>query len=62
MHRQVNTMERWGRIVLSLAVLALFLSITASMIAGRFLVELILGILLIGALGWLAMAWGRRAG
>ena len=59
---QLSPMERRGRIILSVAVFALFLSVTASMIAGRLLLPLIIGVVAIGALGWVAMAMGKRAG
>jgi hypothetical protein len=56
----MTTLERRGRIVLALAVLGVFLTVTASMIAGRLLTPLLLGMLAIGAVGWLAMQLGRR--
>ena len=61
-HVVMSLWERRGRIVLSLAVLGLFLSVVSSMIAGRYLWPLIVGCLAIGVVGGAAMAWGRRFG
>jgi hypothetical protein len=57
---EISPMERRGRIILAGAVLALFLTVTASMIAGRLLTPLVLAAVAIGAVGWIAMAMGKR--
>ncbi|RIK47096.1 MAG: hypothetical protein DCC58_01050 [Chloroflexi bacterium] len=56
----MTTLERRGRIVLALAVLGLFLSVTASMIAGELLLPLIIGAIVLALGGWIAMQLGRR--
>ncbi len=56
----MTTMERRGRIILSLALLLLFFSVTASMIAGRLLLVLIVPCLLLALAGGIAMSLGRR--
>jgi hypothetical protein len=58
----MTPLERRGRIILSLAVFALFLSVTASMIAGRLLTPLIVAVVAIGALGWGGDGAGETAG
>ncbi len=52
--------ERNGRILLAVAVLCIFLSVTASMIAGRLLAPLVLGSVVIGVVGAALFLIGRR--
>jgi hypothetical protein len=52
--------EYWGRITLAIAVALLFLTVVASMIAGRALVPAFVVVGVLGAVGGAAMLLGRE--
>jgi hypothetical protein len=56
----VTPLERYGRILLAAAVLGLFLTVVASMIAGSFLTPLIVVVVVAGVAGYLMMMRGQR--
>lgn len=56
----MTPLERYGRILLAAAVFGLFLTVVASMIAGRFLIPLIVVVAVAGAAGYLMMMRGQR--
>ena len=59
---EMDPREKWGRIILAVAVGALFLSVVGSMIAGRVLWVLVLFALGVGVGGALGMLSARRSG
>ena len=56
----MTPLERYGRILLAAAVLGLFLTVVASMIAGSFLTPLIVVVVVAGVAGYLMMTRGQR--
>ena len=52
--------ERNGRILLTIAVLGLFLTVVASMIAGRFLTPTLVVVAAFGIAGFVLMRRGQR--
>lgn len=52
--------ERYGRILLAIAVLGLFLTVVASMIVGRFLTPTLVVVAIFGVVGFVMMRWGQR--
>ena len=55
---QMTQMERYGRILLTLAVLGLFLTVVASMIVGRFLTPTLVVVVAFGVVGFVLMRRG----
>jgi len=53
--------ERYGRILLTIAVLGLFGTVVASMIAGSFLVPVFVVVVVFGVAGYVMMQRGKRA-
>jgi hypothetical protein len=55
----MTEMERYGRILLTIAVLGLFLTIVASMIVGRFLTPILVVVAVFGLAGFVMMQRGK---
>ncbi len=56
---QMTDMERYGRILLTIAVLGLFLTIVASMIVGRYLTPTLVIVAVFGIVGFVMMRRGK---
>ena len=57
----MTDIERYGRILLAIAVLGLFGTVVASMIAGSFLVPMFVVVVVFGVAGYVMMQRGKRA-
>ncbi|CAN5612245.1 hypothetical protein BH23CHL2_BH23CHL2_20410 [soil metagenome] len=53
--------ERYGRILLAVAVLGLFATVVVSMIAGSFMMPMFVVVVIFGAVGYVLMQRGKRA-
>lgn len=54
----MSNTERYGRLLLAGAVLALFLVVVASMITGEFIVPLFMLVIVVGLVGYILMRAG----
>lgn len=54
--------ERYGRILLAAAVLALFLVVVASMVVGEFILPLFMLVIAVGLVGYVLMRAGQQRG